>query len=611
MSDSNLVDGKAKFKKAESDSFYKGVNLVEGFEIGVNGLFYKDPNNENAAPVHICSDLKVTAETIDIDEDNAGYQIEFKNKLGKVKRWVMPSELLGGRGDALHSALMRMGVKGLNTARAKNLFNQYVQFNNSNKIIICTNKTGWSLENSVYVLPDRTISPPDAKQVVYQSEIPANLGYEQKGTLQEWKDNVSAFAVGNSRICLAICAAFAAPLLTLTGEQGGGFHFRGESSQGKTTTLYVAGSVWGSHKRKNSWKGTSNGTEITAFQHNDNLLLLDEMAEMQAKEIGGTVYMLANGLAKKRMNEAFPRTWRTLILSTGEVTLKTAMQAAGMETKAGHEVRLVDIEADSGVYGIFENLITGFDKPKDQADAINENTANFYGVAGIEFIERLISDKESALSAIAAAKKAFIECYLPKDANPQIGRVINRFALVAAAGEAATYWGLTGWEPDTAFKLIGECFKNWMYNQPSISDSIEEQQAIERVKSFIEKFNESAFSRGDNHADHRPKVINKFGYIVSDAEARTELFCFQSGSFAEVIQGLDRKTVIRALTKHGYMKKDKPYFSKKEQRTISPNTYTIKRLDLDYGSAKVYAIYGTILNHGHHDEEQHSQATPA
>ncbi|BBP45021.1 hypothetical protein THMIRHAS_03940 [Thiosulfatimonas sediminis] len=502
-----------------------------------------------------------------------------------------------------------MGVRGLNTPRAKNLFNQYVQFNPVQEVITCTNKTGWNLENSVYVLPDRTISPPDAKEVVYQSEIPANLGYEQKGTLQEWKDNVSAFAVGNSRICLAICSAFAAPLLTLTGDEGGGFHFRGDSSQGKTRALYAAGSVWGSHQRKQTWRATSNGLELTAYQHNDNLLLLDEMKEMQAKEIGATVYMLANGVAKKRMNEAVPRTWRTLFLSTGELDINTALASIGEKAYAGHHVRLVDIEARCGEHGIFNVLLDGFSNSGEQAEALLQNTNTYYGVAGIQFIERLILEKEAVLQAIKIARKEFIERYLPKDANNQIGRVINRFALVAGVGEVATLWGLTGWQQNTAFELVGECFKNWMYNQPSISDSIEEQQAIERVKAFIEKFNESAFSREDNHENHRPKVINKYGYIIDDFEAKTNLFCFQSGSFAEVIQGLDRKTVINALTKHGYIKKDKPYFSKKQQRTISPNTYTIKRPDLDNGNAKVYAIYGTILNHGHHEEEPEPEPT--
>ncbi|BBP45018.1 hypothetical protein THMIRHAS_03910 [Thiosulfatimonas sediminis] len=102
MSESNLVDGKAKFQKAQSDTFYKGVNLVEGFEIGVNGLFYKDPNNENAAPVPICSDLKVSAITCDTEANNWGYVLEFKDRLGRLKKWVMPAELLGGRGDTLH-----------------------------------------------------------------------------------------------------------------------------------------------------------------------------------------------------------------------------------------------------------------------------------------------------------------------------------------------------------------------------------------------------------------------------------------------------------------------------------------------------------------------------
>src|SRR3712207_8019446 len=41
-------------------------------------------------------------------------------------------------------------------------------------------------------------------------------------------------AIGNSRLVFALSIAFAAPLLYPTSSESGGFHFRGQSSTGKT-----------------------------------------------------------------------------------------------------------------------------------------------------------------------------------------------------------------------------------------------------------------------------------------------------------------------------------------------------------------------------------------
>ena len=90
------------------------------------------------------------------------------------------------------------------------------------------------------------------------------------------------------------------------GYTGGGFHLIGTSSTGKTTALYVAGSVWGGRSNKgflDTWKSTANGLEAVAQLHNHCLLLLDEINEVNPYEVGATVYALANGSGKSRMNK--------------------------------------------------------------------------------------------------------------------------------------------------------------------------------------------------------------------------------------------------------------------------------------------------------------------
>lgn len=116
------------------------------------------------------------------------------------------------------------------------------------------------------------------------------------GTVDDWRDSVSRLASGNSRLIFALSAAFASSLVKMMGEDFGGFHFRGTSSSGKTTALKMAASVWGDPATyPRLWRTTANGLEGLAALHNDGLLILDKLSQIDPKEAGEAAYLLANG----------------------------------------------------------------------------------------------------------------------------------------------------------------------------------------------------------------------------------------------------------------------------------------------------------------------------
>jgi putative DNA primase/helicase len=78
---------------------------------------------------------------------------------------------------------------------------------------------------------------------------------------------VWALCVGNSRLAFAVACAFAGPLLRPAGMESGGFHYRGDSSSGKTTALKVAASVYGGAGYLQRWRTTDNALEAIAAQH--------------------------------------------------------------------------------------------------------------------------------------------------------------------------------------------------------------------------------------------------------------------------------------------------------------------------------------------------------
>ena len=107
---------------------------------------------------------------------------------------------------------------------------------------------------------------------------------------------MARLAQGNSRLVFALSVAFAGPLANVAGEDSGGFHIRGGTSIGKSTALKVAASVWGDPVAyPRLWRATANGLEGLAALHNDGLLILDELSQIDPKEAGEAAYLLANG----------------------------------------------------------------------------------------------------------------------------------------------------------------------------------------------------------------------------------------------------------------------------------------------------------------------------
>lgn len=168
-------------------------------------------------------------------------------------------------------------------------------------------RTGWhDLDGrAVFVLPETTIGPRGSETVILDGA--AHGPYEARGSLKDWQAGVSTLASGHVLAVLAISAALAGPLLHLAGQEGGGLHFHGQSSRGKTTLLQVAASVWG---RGNSpgyvraWRATANGLEGAAASATDTVLPLDEFGQVDGREAGAVLYSLSNGGGKVRAARA-------------------------------------------------------------------------------------------------------------------------------------------------------------------------------------------------------------------------------------------------------------------------------------------------------------------
>lgn len=200
------------------------------------------------------------------------------------------------------------------------------------------NRMGW-VEDShkAFVAGSTLIGTDDVLPLAPQTGIGA--GIVSAGSVNDWKQNVGAKCRGNPLMILAVSLAFSGPLLAPLGLTGGGLHFRGASSSGKTTLLNLAASVWGDRRLITQWRATSNGLEAMAASLNYMLLPLDEIADINARDLHGAIYMLANGVGKARMTKDVTLSdqarWRLALISSGEVSVEEKLKEAKLDYENG------------------------------------------------------------------------------------------------------------------------------------------------------------------------------------------------------------------------------------------------------------------------------------
>lgn len=501
-------------------------------------------------PQWVSSPVHVVAVTFDKQTQHSfGRLLRYKNTVGNWHTWAMPMSLLSGRGDEVRSILLDRGVELASEMKLRNLFLSYLQ-HRPKREIHCATSVGW--HDDVFVLPDCAIGP-GADNVTFQSSE-HHSEFTPAGSLEDWRETIGAWARGNLMMMAAISSAFVGPLLKRCGAESGGIHFVGDSSTGKTSGIEAARSVWGGALLKRSWNATANGLEGAAALCNDGLLVLDEIGEVKkGTEIGAIVYALANGVGKQRAQKtgaAKPVTrWRVFVVSSGERSVRSAMEALGERVKAGQEVRLLSLRADGRTHGAFDDL-HGFENGEQFADAIKNEAAKHYGHAGREFLKRLAADGRDMAKYMADFKGTTLFAAAKGDGG-QEGRAAKRFALLGLAGELATEYGVTGWVQGEAIAAAGECFSAWRAFRDRPSGNAEQWDTLAAVQSFLHKHGDSRFSdaRGD---DDRVVVRDRAGWWRSTAAGREYLFT--STGLREALQergGVDFRRAVQHLVELG------------------------------------------------------------
>jgi putative DNA primase/helicase len=561
------------------------------FLVRPDGIFFRRDADGTADPVRISSRIDVVAKTRNHGSDEWGRVLAWKDEEGRHHQWAMPMEFLACDAAGVRARLLAGGLPFISTnSRMRERFSEYLQTAPTDKYIRCVSRIGWS--GNSFVLPDMVIGPKDGEQLLYQ---PANDSFQHywhtRGTAEEWKENVGSLCRGNSRLVVAVACGFAGPLLALVGSESGGIHFHGGSSTGKSTALLVGGSVCGGGGQLGfvqTWRSTVNGLEVMAEGHNDGTLFLDELAQVDPHDAAETAYMLGNGQGKSRMTKSIGArkrmTWGLLIVSSGEVTLAEHASSAGKRTRAGVEMRLVNIDADAGrEMGIIEELNS---MPSSEAlvSHLRDAAQKYYGTVFRVFLEILTQHRSEVEAAVAEAREALKES-LPPGAVGEVRRVAERLAIIAAAGTLATKWRLTGWSEADAIEGARKCLSAWIAKRGNAASS-DVEAALAQLRAFLERHGSSRFQIMNPktvNAGDAARIANRAGFLRRAGE-ETEYLVLRDTFRTEICCGFDHRAVAKELSRRGFLVRQ-------------DTSMTIKaRLPEIGGTTRVYCIRAAILD---------------
>lgn len=516
--------------------------VAEGKRAGLYKQELKADGESN--DIRLGPPLFVRGMTRDADGNEWGLMLEWKDPDGRLHRWAMPVELLNRQGGEWFGTLASGGWFGVPGTRAK--LATFLASVRPVRRIRCVPRVGW--HESVYVLPDAVFGATQGESVVLQSAYHTGL-YGTAGTLEGWQE-IPGLCAGNVRLAFALCIAFAGPLLRLAGMEGGGFSFEGGSSSGKTTALQVAASVWGGPGHVKSWRVTDNALEGVAALHNDGLLILDEVGQVNARVLSEAAYMLANGSGKSRSGRdgslRRSHVWRLLFLSSGELGLADKLAENGMKSRGGQEVRFVGLPVDKAML----TDLHGLPSAGAVVNRLKELSEQHYGHAGRAFLHYLIREMPTLMEQLRPSLDSLVGRFCPADADGQVRRVAQRFALCAVAGEVARQAAVL---PDCfqAVTCAEHCFADWLAARGGAGAS-EDAAILAAVRLFIEQHGASRFQDMDTNAT---TCIGRVGFRQKGMDGRTEYLILPESFGAEVVKGYSVRRAARVLADAGWLRR--------------------------------------------------------
>jgi hypothetical protein len=531
---------------------WEGVELPSGWTLGPSGVCELKTGKEGEEKEEpVCGPLWVEGLTTSAQGD-WGRLLAFLDHDQRRRELAIPAARLHEDPAILARELANLGL-AIIPGKERRMLAYLASFHPTARIPSAP-RLGWMDRKDgamAFVFPDRVLTASGNERVVYQPErySPTLATVHPSGTLQGWQAAIARPAAESDALLFALCASLTAPWLWLADGDSFIVHFWGTTSRGKTTLAQLAASVWGcgvdptesaSLSFIRRWYTTGNGLEGLAEAHSDLPLILDELGAGAHRDMAQQVYQLAGGQGKTAMSAdrqlKAPRAWRTVVVSTGEVSIEGRLAEHG-PVKGGLLHRALDVEVADIAAHLPESERAGF------VERLKRACAEHYGTAGPAMLEAILKTYPNAQAARAAVRehldRAVKSLATPRH-SPEQRRALRRFALIGWAGVFAARHGVLPIAPERLWQAVRSIAAAWS----GTTSGTDQDRILESVRAFI-------LRHGARFQDVKLEgdVRDRAGF-VDHALGR---WMFTKEALREAAPGHDPTTIAKALQKAGHL----------------------------------------------------------
>lgn len=449
----------------------------------------------------------ISRELSNVEKNSVHYEIVWTDR-GRERKEVVVAGAVATKKEMLTLADRGFPVNDLNYKDLIQYFDRYLTQN--------------QLEQSKMVerlghIKGKFIHPLESNGV---EVVPTDIGerqlleaFEVRGSVESWKKEIFDRIKEHPKVLFLILASFTSVILQDLKVSPFVIDLSSSTSQGKTTALQVARSVWGNEFMINEWNATKVSIERKAGFLNSFPLFLDDTRKADERVLKAVVYQFSGGRAKGRgsvRGSQTESTWRNILISTGEASLSE------YAAKHGAAARIISIEDQP----FNETTPTYF-------SALYKALEHNYGAVGLEFLNDWQQHKDELLQEFAGIKEMYAASVLGDE-------VLVRLSLYHAAihftGIAVNRILGLGIDLSGIYKLFGEI--------------AEENKSIDKPKQLLEEILLLLdSSRRDIYYRYPPnemKALYKF-----------DTLCL-TPTFLKEYLGIDEKVIRREWLKRGY-----------------------------------------------------------
>ena len=380
-----------------------------GFAYGAKGGVYRQVKEKDAEGEEIVVNKQVlpydlfVVDLLDGGEDGHLAQLMVMRPEGPTTMTI-PQRTVVSKDETVKALAQRNVLASYGAGNDKNLFD-YVrsaveEVSSSRKALVIPQSFGWQGDGT-FVLNGKIFSPHGEKTIPIPRLANVIRVTTPSGALDKWREVVQLLINNKHYDVLALAlTSLGSPLMHFSAFKALTFHIgSSESGTGKSISLNLAASVWGTDNYIINPKASEAAQEHRVGILNSLPLIIDEITEMNTGGAKGVadfgwlssfVMYMSGGQGKERLKSATNEerdnytTWRALMLLASNTHITDFFSAVRKKMAEGHLRRVLELKMDK--------VISWTDKEEETLGLLREN----YGVAGQQYVRWLVRNTELA-----------------------------------------------------------------------------------------------------------------------------------------------------------------------------------------------------------------------